>query len=241
MWSLEMILYDGEEEGPQSISSQKLLDGKRYVWGRVVKVHLSGNTSGLTRWTCCLRRSKLGGNISGWQSDQVGQTLGAIFICSQRHNSTLSWLLILTSALPWGLVSLVISTAHSAALSQGHTGNPTFVPSDDLVDFFPILNRNYILILCSKYLSPIFVRAIQILLQLKHNSSALARRVKTNLLRCRFQTCIPMACITLHQPQSDSRFVVLPVSLFNWQTLYFILHFYKNMTSTKVSMFFYFL
>lgn len=81
-----------------------------------------------------------------------------------------------------------------------------------LAMFFPTLNKNLMLILCSEYLSWFLWRAIQTLLQLKHNSSALTRLVKISVLLCRIQTCTFSS--TNHWTQSDSCIAELPVSLF---------------------------
>jgi hypothetical protein len=66
----------------------------------------------------------------------------------------------------------------------------------------------------SKVCHPFSWRALHALLQLKRNSSELARHVKTSLILCRIHTCGS----TRLQPQSDSRFTLLPVSLFNCHT-----------------------
>jgi hypothetical protein len=56
--------------------------------------------------------------------------------------------------------------------------------SKDFVQFFLSSNTYFMLILCAKYSSSIFMRSRRILLQLKHNISALARSVNTNLQLC---------------------------------------------------------
>jgi hypothetical protein len=96
---------------------------------------------------------------SGWQSNQVGQTLSALSLCSWRNKSTRSWTLILTPTLFWGRVSLEISTACSTSLSHESywKKKPTFIPSDDSVYTFWSLKKNLMLILFSKYLLPIFL------------------------------------------------------------------------------------
>jgi hypothetical protein len=55
------------------------------------------------------------------------------------------------------------------------------------VCFSPTYKRNLMLILCAKYF--ITHSHDELSLQLKHNSSAFTRLVKTNLLLCRIQIC----------------------------------------------------
>jgi hypothetical protein len=44
---------------------------------------------------------KLGNKTSGGQFDQMGQTVGALFLCNVRNKSVFSFLMILKSALYW--------------------------------------------------------------------------------------------------------------------------------------------
>jgi hypothetical protein len=79
---------------------------------------LSGSKSDLTQRTRCLKCSRTW--RSGWQSDQVRQTVGAV-----RDTNVV---LTVKFNLPWGGVSLESSIACSAALSLGHAGNPSVHP-----------------------------------------------------------------------------------------------------------------
>lgn len=70
---------------------------------------------------------------SGWQFDQMGQTLSALSLCHQRNKPILSWLFILTPALSWVRV-IWRFPLHALPLVSGYIQkNPAFTLSDDSV------------------------------------------------------------------------------------------------------------
>jgi hypothetical protein len=77
-------------------------------------------------------------------------------------------------------------------LSQGHTEKPNFHPQwwlGWLVGFYQVWTKISCWFFVQNIYHPFSWQAIQTLLQLKHNSSALARLAKTNLVLWRVQTC----------------------------------------------------
>jgi hypothetical protein len=97
--------------------------------------------------------------------------------------------------------------------ASGIPKDPTFIPIDDFVGFFPKSEQTFLVELCSKYLSPLFMMVFP------NVASGKAQQFGRHSVNLSSQVCYcaeysHVPTVGSHRLLSDSRYSLLPVSLF---------------------------
>jgi hypothetical protein len=151
MWGVRRLIQDHDP-----FFRQRLFVGKRCVWGRVVMVQdpLVGwqfwphTTNPLSQK---LEMKLLVDSLTRWDKPSVHYPFALKETNQHCHDFWFWHLRFLVAGWSWGFPLNTLLLCLRVILK-----NPIFIPSNDLVIFLS-LNKNFMLILCSKYLSNIFL------------------------------------------------------------------------------------